>query len=288
MANTDGNFDFGNEEFPIGIFSQTVYVPRFHHHVEYEFFYLAEGRVTLGMKEGDRELPQGSALFIEAGTDHFIRGVTKEEAFHYYAIVFDISVLGAEGDPARKVFESIRIKRFLSFPAWLVANIKHAAAMEKDKVFGREILLKTVLMETLAYLIQSGQYQPISPMLATVKHTSSAIDSAIAYIKEHFRENITPEDVFSTTNYSKSHFSRLFKESVGLSITEFINEYRVEKACLDMLYTDKNITEIAMENGFNNIQYFSRVFKQFMKCSPKQYQQNARDIVVPSTIANVL
>ena len=288
MANSDGNFDFGNEEFPIGIFSQTVYVPRLHHHIEYEIFHLAEGRVVLGLGNTETELAAGSTIFIETGAEHFIRSAEKAKSFHYYAVVFDISTLGNERDPARKVFESIRIKRFLSFPDRLVEDIKHTAEMEKDKAFGREIQLKATLLEILAYIIQSGQYQPISPMLSSVKHSSSAIDSALSYIREHYRENICPDDIFNMTNYSKSHFSRLFKEAVGISITEYINEYRVEKACLDMLYTDKNITEIATGNGFNNIQYFSRVFKQFMKCSPKQYQQGARDIVVPSTVANVL
>ena len=58
-----------------------------------------------------------------------------------------------------------------------------------------------------------------------------------------------------------------------MNVSEYINKYRIEKACLDLIYTNNNITEIATANGFNNIQYFSRVFKEYMKCTPKQFQK---------------
>ena len=71
-----------------------------------------------------------------------------------------------------------------------------------------------------------------------------------------------------------------------MNVTEYLNKFRVEKSCLDLIYTDKNITQVACENGFNNIQYFSRVFRQFMNCTPKQYQKKAKDVIVPSAIEN--
>ena len=57
---------------------------------------------------------------------------------------------------------------------------------------------------------------------------------------------------------------------------EYVNKYRIERACLELLYSKKNITEIASDFGFNNIQYFSRVFKQYMNCTPKQFQKNGK------------
>ena len=73
-----------------------------------------------------------------------------------------------------------------------------------------------------------------------------------------------------------------------MNLTDFINKYRIEKSCLDLIYTNKNITEIATENGFNTVQYFSKTFKTYMKCTPKQYQKNGRSIIVPSTVASII
>ena len=58
-----------------------------------------------------------------------------------------------------------------------------------------------------------------------------------------------------------------------MNVSDYINKYRIEKACLDLIYTRNNITQIATASGFNNIQYFSRKFKEYMKCTPKQYQK---------------
>ena len=91
-------------------------------------------------------------------------------------------------------------------------------------------------------------------------------------------ENLSFDELLQLTNYSKSHFCKIFKDTTGMNLTEYINKYRVERACLELQFTKKNITEIAMQTGFNNIQYFSRIFKEymdfkvFMNCTPKQYQ----------------
>ncbi len=153
---------------------------------------------------------------------------------------------------------------------------------------GNELFIKTVIFEAISYIAQSNQYKTVSTIYTLEKYNIAAVDAAIAYIKEHYRENITAIDVMSNTNYSRSHFSRLFRKTVGLNIIEYINKYRIEKSCIDLIYTDKNITQIALDNGFNNIQYFSRVFLQFMNCTPKQYQKGALDVVVPSAIPDAI
>ena len=58
-----------------------------------------------------------------------------------------------------------------------------------------------------------------------------------------------------------------------MNYTDYLNRFRVEKACRDLIYSNKNVTQVATENGFNNIQYFSKIFKKYMECTPKQYQK---------------
>ena len=125
----------------------------------------------------------------------------------------------------------------------------------------------------MSHITISKQYQEISILRSITKYNISAIDKAIEYVREHFKESIVLQDVLNLTNYSKSHFIKLFRDVTGCHFTEYVNKYRIERAALDLLYTKKNITEIATDFGFNNIQYFSRVFKEYMKCTPKQFQK---------------
>ena len=166
---------------------------------------------------------------------------------------------------------------------------KQIAELEKNNIFGKELFVKSVLFDIMMHVISTKQYVEItnkSEISAT--RSVSAIDSALYYIREHYRDNITMEDILQISSYSKSHFIRLFKSTTGMNVTDYINKYRIEKSCLDLIYTDKNITEIATENGFNTVQYFSKTFKNYMNCTPKQYQKNGRSIIVPSTVSNIL
>ena len=138
--------------------------------------------------------------------------------------------------------------------------------------------MKALLFEIIAHTIATKQYVEINKSDISPTRSVSAIDSSLYYIREHYRDNITMEDILQISGYSKSHFIRLFKESTGMNVSEYINKFRIEKACLDLIYSNSNITEIATANGFNNIQYFSRKFREYMKCTPKQYQKKRKKL----------
>ena len=285
----------GTPEFPIGLFSQTIYYSFPHPHIEYELFYVDEGECIFGVENTEYTLKAGSVMFIQPGIEHYAKPVNESSSFHYHAFVFDVTVFGNENDSCRKIFEHMKIKRFLELPDELLTKMKHMTELQRDNAFGRQIQVKSVLLEIISYIIDSRQYLELDSRMApitqsTQKKTNSshAVDVAISFIKQHYRENICLEDLLAITNYCKSHFIRVFKSTTGLKFTDYVNHYRIEKSCLDLIYTDKNITEIAIENGFNNIQYFSKTFKDYMKCTPMQYKKIGVSVIVPSTIANVV
>ena len=146
------------------------------------------------------------------------------------------------------------------------------ASLARD-FWGRELILQSILLDIISYAVETGQYEKFLQLSGAKKRSLSAIDNALKYISDNYSENLSLRGILQLTNYSKSHFIRLFKESTGMNVSEYINKFRIEKACLDLIYTNRNITEIATANGFNNIQYFSRKFKEYIKCTPKQYQK---------------
>lgn len=276
-------------DFPIGIFSQTSYISEPHHHIEYEIFYLVSGEAVIGIDNIELKLKAGNVVFINPGITHYVTKSSSDKKFHYYALAFDSSVLGHEGDSIRNIFDSIHISRCLTLPENILTSITKAAEAEKKQVFGRELFEKTLLFEIITYVIQSKQYVEITDTSKTKpNHSINAIDVSLKYIHDHYRELITMDDLLKITTYSKSHFIRLFKKYTGMNLTDYINKYRIEKSCLDLLYTNKNITEIATENGFNTVQYFSKIFKSYMNCTPKRYQKEGRNIMIPSSVATII
>ncbi len=287
MAYNFERMNKGSQEFPIGLFSQSNYLEQAHHHVEYEIFYIDKGEVRFGVEDYVTVARAGDVVFMHPGTNHYVKKIDNKE-YHYYAMVFDASVFGKEGEPIRATLESIRVSGFINLPETILEKLRRATEYEKDHKFGHELFVKTVLFDIIAHVLITNQYVEISENLRTEQsHNVNAIDVTLSYVREHYRENISLDDILTITSYSKSHFIRLFKKNMGMNLTEYINKYRIEKSCLDLIYTSKNITEIATENGFNTVQYFSKTFKNYMKCTPKQYQRNGKNIIIPSSVATI-
>ncbi len=73
-----------------------------------------------------------------------------------------------------------------------------------------------------------------------------------------------------------SHLSRKFKEDTGVNITEFINQKRIEEAKLYLKRGNISITDIAFMVGFNDLNYFSKVFKKLTSVTPSQYAKRRK------------
>ena len=68
-------------------------------------------------------------------------------------------------------------------------------------------------------------------------------------------------------------FCKLFKKETGYSIIEFKINCQLEEACNLLKITNMQISDIAMEAGFNNVSYFSKIFKKKYQLTPKIYRE---------------
>ncbi len=100
---------------------------------------------------------------------------------------------------------------------------------------------------------------------------NSIINRAQNYIKEHFREEITLEELSKYLNISPQYFSRLFKEETGYNFIEYLTYIRIEHSKHLMHSTDMTIKEICFSVGYGDPNYFSRLFKKNTGLSPTTY-----------------
>ncbi len=74
---------------------------------------------------------------------------------------------------------------------------------------------------------------------------------------------------------NKNYFCKFFKEKVGKTPFAYLNEYRINQAASQLLKTTVPITEIAFNNGYENIRYFVRQFKRYKHCTPSEFRNSA-------------
>lgn len=91
------------------------------------------------------------------------------------------------------------------------------------------------------------------------------------YIDGHYQEDIRLADLAACVNMTPNYFCRYFKEITHRSPMDYLNYYRVEAACERLAYTDKTVSEIAYECGFQDASYFVKVFRHYKNLTPTQY-----------------
>ncbi|MBQ7032324.1 MAG: helix-turn-helix domain-containing protein [Clostridia bacterium] len=133
-----------------------------------------------------------------------------------------------------------------------------------------ELLLTTLYLDRYNLLSAS----PLLNVSATSQDTPVDTDLT-ARIKQFLLENIDKKisltDVTRHMCMSLSGLEKNFKKDTGYSIIEYLNVLRLNRIKNLILYTDQNLTEIAKQTGFSNIQYFSKFFKTHTGFSPSEY-----------------
>lgn len=99
------------------------------------------------------------------------------------------------------------------------------------------------------------------------------IKTTLQYIAEHYTERIKVSVLADLSGFSESYFMDLFRQYVGMSCIQYINHYRIQKAAHALEKTAKSVTEVALDQGFNNISYFNLQFRREFGMTPRQFRK---------------
>jgi AraC-like DNA-binding protein len=102
------------------------------------------------------------------------------------------------------------------------------------------------------------------------------LKEALVYLQKNFNRDISLEEIAREMGFSPNYFSGLFKKHTGVSLFEYLNKIRVEKAKQLLRNPRYRIKEISDLIGYNSPYYFSQIFKQFTRVSPEKYRLKIR------------
>lgn len=135
--------------------------------------------------------------------------------------------------------------------------------------YAYQLSIKAHLFQILYTLVSNCGQNKIKPIN---QKSLKKIKTILSYIANNFQENIAIEDIANYCFYSKSYFMKFFKETMGVSFIQYLNDYRLDIAAELLTTTTDNILDIAFATGFNNISYFNRCFKKKYGVSPRKYR----------------
>lgn len=112
--------------------------------------------------------------------------------------------------------------------------------------------------------------------LGTHRHRTdhALLAGAIRFMADHYAENITRDTVAEVACVSPSHFSRLIRKQFGRSFVDLLNQMRVDRAAELLARTDRPLAVIALETGFRDQSYFTKVFRRYRDITPLRYRES--------------
>ena len=149
-------------------------------------------------------------------------------------------------------------------------------AMMRTETSGAARLLAVGdLCRFFALMLESGRCRHRAGISLQVKKKITQYKTILAFIEEHYAEKITLDDLAGCVCMNKNYFCKFFCDLTQRSPMEYLNYYRIETACGQLLRSDKTITEVALDCGFSDVSYFIKVFKKYKGVTPSQYEEQA-------------
>ncbi len=136
----------------------------------------------------------------------------------------------------------------------------------------KNILLCSQALRHLLALLFFGN-QSFSPGIPRRSHKS--FDETIEYMRQHIDGSLTLDDMSKHAGLSSTRFTTSFKKNTGFSPVEYYIRLRIQTACRLFDTTALNVAEVAIQIGYDDPCYFSRIFKKVMNIPPSAYSRNS-------------
>ena len=221
-----------------------------------------------------RALPSGSVPLslaeLESMFIDFLRARDLDSATECQTRLLDQLILVEGGN-----FDSIKMHLLELFLT--VTRIATDSGVPLRKALGEHMDLLASLIgvesvEELSVWSLRTTESFINEVFAGLSPLSSTTSKALSYLNEHYMDKITLRDLASRLFVSDSYLSKLFRQELGTSFTDYLNKNRVEHSIELMQTTDLSLLEISGMVGFEDQSYFTKVFKRITGETPRQYK----------------
>ncbi len=251
-----------------------------HIHPYYEIFYLINGDCTFFIDHNIYKLNRGDLVIVPAGEIH--KSTYPESGYSERFIVsFRENNLGWLNEIlGEEIVKQSLNMGIISIPDKrrdYVESLMYKMLFESE---GQDILspafIKTGLIELLLFIIRCQRYE--ENVIKEIDVDNQLMQEIATYIYDNYDKRISLDDMSRKFHISRSYLSKKFKTITGFGFKEYLINVRIKNACTLLLETNKSITDIAFECGFNDSNYFGDAFRHVKGVSPNKYRKNKETI----------
>lgn len=226
-----------------------------HIHHCFEFISVADGEMTVNIDSCEYTLSRGEAVLLFPNQIH---SLSTENNSRHVLCLFSPNLVSAYASMTKS---RIPVSNGFSPDSYLISKI--AALSENPSI----IEIKGIL-----YLLVSEFHKNASYRDSDLK-SDNLIYRIFRFIDENYTRDCSLMALSRVTGYEYTYLSRFFKKIVGMPYNDYVNEYRISKACYLLTNKRATVLEISGECGFNSLRSFNRNFKERLGISPELYRR---------------
>jgi len=277
------NVSHGDEKYPFMFYLEDIYQFDFHcidwhWHPEFEFVYIEKGTVSVSAGNHHFTLTAGEGIFINSQIIH--RFVSAESAV-IPNIVFSPSLLA----PKESLIYLKYIKPILSSSAdiqiftpdvrWQKECLAILNSVFKLQNDDRPCEIQTVqlLLKLWQIMYENMETDNAGQNRRTDIRDQARLQIMLQYIQDHYQKNVSLEELARAVSLSKSSILNIFSKYVFISPIDYVIHYRLKRAAGLLETTEKTVSAVAGDVGFENTGYFCRKFKEVFSLTPSQYRK---------------
>lgn len=267
----------GTAGFPMGYYHvnrmHPQYAMPYHWHDELEFIHIIEGNFHVTVNENAYLASPGDILIVNGG---FLHGGIPYDCI-YECLVFPCGLL------LGKSFQSSFLDKLnmqdLMLDEYYPADdegqiprlIKELFLVMGNATACHELIATGLLHQIMGHIQAEGRYSASDKADLSRHKNIYLLKQVLNYIERHYPDKIQLNTLARIAGMSPKYFCRFFHEMTAKTPIDYVNYYRIERACYLLVNSDATITEISLSCGFNDISYFIKTFKKYKGKSPKRY-----------------
>ena len=264
--------------FLVRKFEEKSFSAPYHFHPEYELTFILSGRGKRYVGANMNDFYPGDFVLLGSNLPHCWKteGAKPKEKSSSVVVQFRKEFLGADFFSKPELTKVLQLLQKSSNGLHFTGNMewyekKMLQLFEEKNRCRKVILLLNLLHElslTKTYQLLEKQQSPTALSPAEQQR----IHIAMAYIVEHFKNDITLAGAASAVNMTPQAFCKYFKKLTRKTFMEAVTDYRIDYAAQQLIHTNHSISQIGFDSGFNDISNFHKTFKARMQLSPMTYR----------------
>lgn len=276
----------GSKEYPFHFYYDNLELFDFHciewhWHTEFEFVYVETGTVYFGISEKQFALSEGQGVFINSKILH--RYFSQEKAIVPNFVLMPVFLAPQDSLIYQKYVLPIMsspmdYQIFSSDIPWQAQALSLMREMmaAQEKASDVELVNSYLIQKIWHILYQNTDVEHMGKKENYSASSQARLQLMMQYIHQKFAYNISLSDIADQAKVSKSTALNLFQRYLGISPVTYLINYRLQEAAKLLASTEKKVTVISKDTGFDSVDYFCKAFKKYYKLTPTEYRKKAQ------------